>query len=84
VRFYIFSLLAELKFVYQPCDKSGVVFTPARDDRWSALALHNLADGKGTTLNVLCTCARTIQYFFKLILSQTFQLQKTSSTRTQA
>lgn len=32
-----------------------MVFTPAHEDRWSALALHNLTDGKQPLLNVICT-----------------------------
>ncbi|VDB88944.1 unnamed protein product [Peniophora sp. CBMAI 1063] len=38
----------------RPCSSStGMVFAPAREDRWSALALHNLTDGKQPLLNVI-------------------------------
>ncbi|KAI0031967.1 hypothetical protein K488DRAFT_86288 [Vararia minispora EC-137] len=38
----------------RPCDTAtGMVFAPARDDQWSALALHNLTHGKFNKLNVI-------------------------------
>ncbi|KZV63612.1 hypothetical protein PENSPDRAFT_757800 [Peniophora sp. CONT] len=38
----------------RPCSSgTGMVFAPAREDRWSALALHNLTDGKQPLLNVI-------------------------------